>query len=320
MSKKALSNIELGMTWTTYIASAYGVLKHLKMWDDEVWKLMGLTGMAFHFIIHDEICPSSVTVYDWTNEHTMMMDRIGVSSEVVCVMNHTSMNTGEQLREIAVKRIKESIDSDKGVIVWAPTSVLEFGIIKGYDDKDGVFYVEDCGESEPDPLLYKNMGISEVAILFYQIVNGKIDIPQEKMIRESLEFGVNEWKKDNHFHPRYSSGKKAYQNLINALNKGVYNHFGLGYSLAVYSDSKKNLAKYIDFVNKTGEFSDKLDTATSNYMKIAEKFEEMAKKVPFGHGGAPINPDCLSQVTDLMKESMILEEDAIKNIEKVLEG
>lgn len=320
MSKKMLKNIKLGMTWTTYTASVYGVLKHAKMWDDEMWKLTGLTGMGFHFIIHDEICPSSVTVYDWTNEHIMMMDRIGVSSEVVCIMNHTSMNTGEQLRNIAAKRIKESIDSGKGVIVWTPTPVLEFGIVKGYDDEDGVFFVEGCCEGEPDPLLYKNIGISEVPILFYQIVNSKIDIPQEKMIRVSLEFGINEWKKNYHINPRYSSGKRAYQTLIKALEKGEYNPFGLGYNLAVYSDSKKNLAEYIDFVNNTGEFTDKIDKAANNYKKIAKKFEEMAKTIPFMHGGAPINPDCIPHIIDLMKESMSLEEDAIKNIEKVLEG
>ena len=68
---------------TSYIQATYGVLKHTGLWNDEIWKMMGHTGMAFHFIVHKQACPSSVTIYDWTNEHLVMMDRIGVSYNFV---------------------------------------------------------------------------------------------------------------------------------------------------------------------------------------------------------------------------------------------
>ena len=68
MSKKILGNISYGMTWTSYVAGVYGALTGAGWWKDEVWKLMGMTGIAFHFIMHETCCPSSVTVYDWMAE------------------------------------------------------------------------------------------------------------------------------------------------------------------------------------------------------------------------------------------------------------
>ena len=63
-----MGNISYGMTWTSYVAGVYGALTGAGWWKDEVWKLMGMTGIAFHFIMHETCCPSSVTVYDWMAE------------------------------------------------------------------------------------------------------------------------------------------------------------------------------------------------------------------------------------------------------------
>ena len=81
MSGKNLENIINGCTWTSYMSGVYGVLNAAGMWKDDLYKLMGMTGMAFHFIVHKTCCPSSVTVYDWLAEQTAMMDRVGVHSD-----------------------------------------------------------------------------------------------------------------------------------------------------------------------------------------------------------------------------------------------
>ena len=44
----------LGMTWMSYMGSAYGCLKQAGMWDDELHNLIGQTGMGFHFIISEK--------------------------------------------------------------------------------------------------------------------------------------------------------------------------------------------------------------------------------------------------------------------------
>ena len=230
MARKMIENVQMGMTWTSYIASVDGSLRAAGLWDGEVWKLMGLTGIGFHFIMHTQLCPSSVTVYEWTDDHLMALDRIGVLSEVYSIMN-IRMNTFAEQQKIAVERIKGSIDAGRPVVAWAPTAILEFGILYGYDDEDGVFFVKDCSGATGDPLLYENLGISEIPMLFYQTFSGKIEVDQEKVFRDSLQYGVSEWLKEFHVNPYYASGRKAYENFIRALEEAALMNFGLAYTL-----------------------------------------------------------------------------------------
>ena len=250
MSKKKLDNVKLEMSWTSYAASAFGVLRGAGLWTDAFWKFMGETGAAFHFIWHREACPSSVTVYDWSREHFEMMDRIGVASETISIENPTARKGHALLLQRAIDSIRQSIDRGIGVVVWTPTQVLEFGIINGYDDADGVFFVEACGGDSPaDPLLYTNLGKSTVPFLSYQIMLGRTELPEGEIIRDSLKFGLSQWKEDFHITPEYANGRKGYDHFLTALDSGNLNPFGLGFNLAVYQDARVNLAQYLAYAN-----------------------------------------------------------------------
>lgn len=120
MTKKVLENIQLGKTRTAYIASVDGVLRNAGLWQEETWKLMGLTGMAFRFIIHDQICPSSVTVYDWVRDHFAIVDRIGIYSEFFQVYNDAKLNTFAKVQEAAVSVIPYC------TLIWASLTFLIF--------------------------------------------------------------------------------------------------------------------------------------------------------------------------------------------------
>jgi hypothetical protein len=150
---------------------------------------MGMTGIGFHFIVDKTACASSATVYEWVSEHFSAMDRIGIHSDFYSITDDPGLNTMGMMREDAVKRIKESIDNGIAVVIWAPTYVLEYGIILGYDDDDGVFFVESCMPQNPDPILYSNLGKSDVPMLSYQIFKGKVNVDREKIFRDSLQFG-----------------------------------------------------------------------------------------------------------------------------------
>ena len=142
MAKKFLPNIKLGYTWNSYINSVDAVLKSAGLWDGDTWLLLGMTGMAFHFIVEKGLCASSVTVYDWNGEHMEMMDRIGIHTDNYS-LGDDRYNTIQYQRDTAIKRIKESIDNGVAVVNWAPSGLLEFGVIYGYDDDDGIFIVKD---------------------------------------------------------------------------------------------------------------------------------------------------------------------------------
>lgn len=273
--KKQINNIVMGQTWTTYIGSAYGVMKAAGLWTEDIYLLMGKTGMAFHFIVHENACPSSITVYDWNMTHFTMMDRIGVYTDSICIFNRSRMNTFDRVQEDAIVKIKASIDRGKGVVVWAPSEILEFGIITGYDDSDRIFYFKDCISENPDPLLYDNLGRSNVPYLYIQCFNSRVQVDEEKMFRDSLAAGIYYWK-EKPLSPHYSCGPGAYKYLIQTLEKGDYDEFGLSYIIQVYADSKSHLALYLDHVWSNTKHLKGLDEPAQYIHAVSDSFSKMA--------------------------------------------
>lgn len=312
---KEISNLKMGKSWTSYIAAVAGVLKAGNFYSDDIWKLMGHTGIAFHFIIHKQLCPSSITVYNWAEEHFSMLDRIGVFTTVRCYMDNYKYNTLKEIQSNAIKEIKESIDNGFGVVIWAPSSILEFGIIYGYDDEDGVFLVKDVTGDEIDPMLYSNLGRSNVPILFYQIVHSKTKLKETETIIDSLKFAVYEWNKKDHNSEEYSSGRKGYGNLFAALENRDFNSTGLSYILAVYSDSKKACKLYLEYINHNKKINGKLNKAANNYSKVSQIFSDLHKEMPFPYNN---EIDDLLQIIDKLKLCMKLEDEAIANIDQFL--
>jgi len=317
MGRKVLENVRMGDCWTMYIGAVDGVLRAAGWWSDETYLLMGMTGMAFHFIMHKAACPSSVTVYPWDQEHLTMLDRIGVYSEIFC--GDATMNTFELMQREAIERIKASIDRGMGVVVWAPSPVLEFGIVNGYDDEDGVFFIDSGIPGQVnDPLLYTNLGKSEVPLLFWQIFKGKVEANREKVFRDSLKYGIGEWNKVFHMNPDYASGRKAYDNLIGTLERGDYGPFGLCYNMAVYADAKDCLARYLGYVAAESPGLKGLGRAASLYREVAADFKRIAELVPFRGGQSQADGAVVPEVTRLVKAARPLEEEAMAVIEKVI--
>lgn len=310
---------KLGMTWTTYIGSVHGALHQAGLWDGEVFQLMGMTGMAFHFIMHETACPSSVTVYDWGVEHFAMMDRIGIHSEILLVLRDPKLNTYQKVQEDALVKVRASIDKGIPVVTWAPTGMLEFGLITGYDDQDKVLFVQDCMNSNPDPLKYENLGISEVPYLFVQVIKDKVAVNPEKIYRDSLEFGVAEWQREQHTTPGYASGRKAYANLIGTLERGDYDPFGLAYNLNVYADSKACIAKYLEYVAAQSKELKGLEEAVQLSSQVAQGFKEIVGLVPFtGPESEPFDANNVPAVLDLVRQCLDLEDRAMAEVQRVL--
>jgi len=279
MTQKLVQGTRMADNWTSYMASVEGALRGAGLWDEETYKLMGMTGMGFQFIVHEACCPSSVTVYDWLDEHMTMMDRIGMHSQQGLAW--MGMNTFALAQRDAVAAIKGSIDRGVAVVVWAPTPIMEFGLVTGYDDEDAVYSVEQCTGQKADPLLYTNLGKSEVPLLYYQVLLDRVAVPREKSYRESLQFGLQEWNRTQHGHPGYGRGRQGYDNLIAALERDDLNPFGLSYCLAVYSHAKADVARYLEFLKGESSAYAGLQDAAARFGEVATHWAEMSSLVPF---------------------------------------
>jgi hypothetical protein len=320
MSKKVLENVKMGPTWTSYAAAAFGIVKSLGWYEGDMARFLGDCGMGFHFIVANDGCPSSVTVYDWYEEHILAMDRIGIRTEIVNRDSGAGQNTYAAAQKDAVEKVKASLDAGMPVLAWAPTPILEFGIINGYDDADGVFFVEECTGRKVDPLLYANLGKSEVPMLFCQFFREKLALDPIKAVKEALRFALREWNKEQHVGPGYASGRKGYANLLAALKSPKRNDFGLAYVFAVYADSKGYMTRYLEYAKLLSPSFVPLAQAVEPYRKAAECWEKMAKIHPFkgqnGMGGGKLEEKDITELALLAQEALVAEEKAFEAIAK----
>ena len=319
--KKILENVHLTPAWCSYAGSIHGVLKGAGWWKDEFWKLYGLTGLAFQFIVHEDCCPSSVTVYDWVNGHYQAMDRLGIFTASDELFHHPQLQTFSFMQRHCIDKITQSIDQGKAVLVWAPTPILEFGIIKGYDNTEGLLFVESVDNQNPDPLLYDNLGLSEVPIIYCQYLLDHTAFDISKAITNSLHFGLSEWQKEFHIHPQYACGRKAYDFLMQSMDNQKLNGFGLGYILAVYQESKQVLYQYLDWIHSsTKEFSG-IEESALLFQQVAEIFHKMHELWPFNPGMKQQDPPSQSlrdELKVLLQSAKDREQRAMKVIEKSL--
>lgn len=81
MSKNVLE-IEIFSAWNTYAVSMMSVLENCGMWrkTDTFQKFMCETGIAVRFYVDKTCSPLPITDYDWMDEHTGFMERIGVQT------------------------------------------------------------------------------------------------------------------------------------------------------------------------------------------------------------------------------------------------
>ncbi len=320
MSKKILEEVSISPSWSSYIGCMDGILRATGYWKDELWKLHGLSGMAFQFIVHEACCPSSVTMYDWKSEHFKAMDRLGLCTEADELIYSPDTQNISLTQTSVCQNIQKSIEKGKSVLVWAPTPCLEFGLIKGYDDEMGAYLVEAVNEECPDPLPYENIGKGEVPILYTQYILDKVPVSIEKTILSSLRHAVAEWKKEIHIQPHYHCGRKAYEALLLALDHPKLSTFGLSYLLSVYQESKQAIYKTLRWICSFSKEFQSIEEASMLFQQVAEHFKMMHEVLPFQPlvKDIPFNEALQKLLRAEIQKARDREHNAMKVIEKML--
>ena len=76
-------NARITGSWSSYAASAFGVITDCGMWSmDKEWygAFLGLTGICFQTIYDKKCSAASVTAYDWEKEHVEFLQRVTVTA------------------------------------------------------------------------------------------------------------------------------------------------------------------------------------------------------------------------------------------------
>lgn len=157
MSENKLE-IEIFSAWNTYAVSMMSVLENCGMWGqtDTFQKFMCETGIAAVFCVDKTCSPLPVTDYDWIDEHTRYMERIGI--QTAKYYSSPQDPAYDNMQQKAIQAVKDAIDNHRACVAWG-IDTGEFGVIYGYDDEDKVFFVKGIGSSNTTlsmPVLYNN--------------------------------------------------------------------------------------------------------------------------------------------------------------------
>lgn len=316
--KKILKEVRFPPNWTTFIGALESVLR-AKGEDYSKEYLMGISGFAFRINVHKQTCPSGPTVFNWHIGLTRGIDRLGYDYEYIQAFSSENLFGLRQKR--AIINSKRSIDNGVPVVAW-DLHIPEFGIIKGYDDEEKMFWVSTCldeHEGEKGPLPFKRLGLGDVPILSVLLLKEKIPVNLEKGELESIRFAVNHAKLHLGEDKDYSCGLDAYTRWISVLENNVTDAFGNAYNAAVYCRAREDAFKYLSDMAKKYE-DENLENASKHYKKVYENLQAYVDIFPFPKDGNLEDKDTRDKGMQYLREALRYEKLGIEELEKFLEA
>ncbi|MCK8060110.1 MULTISPECIES: hypothetical protein [unclassified Fusibacter] len=242
MSKK-LENIQ----WQsndfahTFIRSLHTSLYYAGM-NESIAQVAGRSGFAFRTIVHKELCPSAMSVFDWDLLKEASKN-CGVEVDVVTRLWHED-ELEPQRREEAVSIIKRAIDRHVPTVAWDLT-VPEWELVTGYDDQLKRF---DCLSvmNKEATLEYDKLGRREIPILFVMAPGKANGITAEAALKRALQMAVDHsLEKEFCERPDYQDGHKAYELWAKALGTIKEDDWSSRYYLSTYECMRRLAVEYL---------------------------------------------------------------------------
>ena len=199
--------------YNSYMGALAGVLRYLGRPVDPAW-LMGVTGWAFRIHVHETLCPSATSVYDWSTVLPETVAQVGY--DAMHVHGFFSPEQQNKAHEAIVKGLAAGMPA----IVW-DIGLPEWGLVVGYDAAESRYHTIDCLGREGE-LPCDQLGHREIEALSVTVV-GKPNVrTREQVVRRALELAVRhgsggEWAQ----RPVYQDGPAAYGLWAAALEQGL---------------------------------------------------------------------------------------------------
>jgi len=305
LSGVILNHLVMKRESKSFTDSLHAILTAAGLFQGPKYMLSGYTGMAFKFSVHRKLLPMSVSAYgQWGTEHQPAVDNLGLFT--VSDGGRTRHPTFGYYQRDAVKWIKESLNQGRGVIYWIP----EFGVIHGYDDGDGVFFVQDGIAEESRILLYDNFGLNFTPFWYCQIIGDKVELNPQETILESFRLAVDDWNTPHKTLPdrQIASGKLAYTFLIQALQKGEYDERGAVYILESYIYSRQEIRDYLHAVQGSWQ---EAEQAFRLFDQLVGEFGNRERFIELAQGSRRILRNSIGELVAALQTAETLEDRAM---------
>lgn len=266
--------------------------------------------MSFKFVVHKRLLPSSLDLYSWQLENWQAVNTLGIYNEVY--VGTPLDSTFPIYQKKMIDKIISSIDQGRAAIGWE-IDIPKFCLYTGYNMNDQVLFLTNNTSLEDDVILFDNLGLISEGHWFVQIIGDSVDKDYRDIFLESLECAVREWYTKYKVTPDYGSGKRAYQNLLDAFQSRDFSIDGAYYIIETYIDIKLEISNYMDAII---EELPGLSDAAFLYHRLSEILLPL-KQIKLT-GNATNDIHYIPEAIKVFRDAMITEEKAIKELEKYL--
>jgi hypothetical protein len=278
-----LENLSWKPMWVSHLGCIQGCLQFLGLDVSDAW-LFGGTGHAFVINMHQVVCPSGPTA--WNYEKLFKLGRnLGYVTEGV-VGPKSEPDFGEK-QKLAWEHVQQAIDRGLPCFGWE-LDIPEFYVVYGYDHEGYYFSGPDCDEGK-GPKPWHELGETEIGFLEMYSVDWGTPADDATTVKEALAFALEHADNPPRWiFPDFKAGLAGYDNWITALRDDKADGFSMAYNAAVWNECRGYAVPFLKEAKARldGQSGAVFGEAIGHYTVVAQNLQTVADTYPF-HGLEP---------------------------------
>jgi hypothetical protein len=323
VGRKILAGVNTVSNWTSVAGALEGMLIALGSTLDRT-AIMGLSGHAFRLAIRttaDGIADGESSVcFDYARA-------LQLYTNLGCKLEQVAARPGDpdyaRRREEAIKRIRRSIDHNVPAIVY-DLQLPEFGLVKGYDDRAGLFYVSTTVSAQYGEVLPLAQWPTPEHLRWIQalLTVGRSRVDRRRAERDALSFAVQYAEHGDPLGPDDTvHGLAAYERWLDgyaAPDRLI--RYGNARCIQVVQAARKDAARFLRDIARdyAAGIGAALKQAASSYDDEVLAFSRLASLFPYPSGGDVSNPGALATGAASLRQALICERAAVAHLKTAL--
>lgn len=302
----------------SYLSALATALKHVAGELDAV-RLMGGSAFAFRIFAHELMCPSAMSVFNWSEILPEAVEQMGYQCGYISRLWHEGAVAREK-RDRAHHMLVEAVAREVPGVVW-DIADAEWGLVTGYDDERQL-YETLTHRGQEASLPYTKLGRNGIDILSVVVPGEPNGRPEDEIVVRSLRKAIvhaeqKEWME----RPAYQDGPPAYDlwallydrwaqiveagksdNIDVDIHKHSVYYAGHHYAARCYAR---------EYLRRIAGGDETLEKAADVYARVAEYLRPTWEFQP---EGKEADPDVLRGLSETIRAAKAAEEEGLDHI------
>ncbi|MFN2115746.1 MAG: hypothetical protein ACK2T6_08520 [Anaerolineae bacterium] len=315
--------VEYKAAWLSWVAAATGCLDALGA-DVDLVEVAGTCGYAFHLCVHDELCVSGPTVFDWEQLEwgVRMLGRSVLrfgSGE--CHGDPSNEARRADHARVSFDIARREVEAGRPCVLWG-AYVPEFAIVVGIEGDS--YLVESFkglhGEDQP-PIPYADVEApgGDYLLAFPTPTEFARETADKHALRNAVLMFDRQW-----LGQRYRWGAEAYDLWIESLTASRANAWGNSYNAQCYAEGRRQAHEFLArLAARNEDVADEMAPAVAAYATAASAMGRLAELFPFDMSDfeAVVDDDqAITEAVEALEVAREAEVLAIDIIEQVVSG